>query len=39
VAEDVGRRSLALPFFNALTEEQIDYVVANLKEALLRCRR
>lgn len=39
VAEDVGRRSIALPFFNSLTEEQVDYVVAALKEALYRCRR
>lgn len=39
MAEDVGRRSIALPFFNALTEEQMDYVVSALKEALVRCRR
>lgn len=39
VAEDTGRRSIALPFFNSLTEEQVDYVVGTLKEALYRCRR
>jgi len=33
-----GRRSIALPFFNALTEEKIDYVVSTLKEAIVRCR-
>ncbi|MBC7347307.1 MAG: DegT/DnrJ/EryC1/StrS family aminotransferase [Clostridia bacterium] len=37
-AEDVGRRSIALPFFNSITEEQIDYVVTALKEAVYRCR-
>lgn len=39
VAEDIGRRSIALPFFNSLMEEQVDYVVAALKEALSRSRR
>jgi len=38
-AEDAGRRSIALPFFNSITEEQIDYVVTILKDALHRCRR
>lgn len=34
ISADVGSRSIALPFFNRITEEQIDYVVACLKEAL-----
>lgn len=34
VAEDVAKRTLALPFFNNLTESQIDYVVKNLKNAI-----
>ncbi|MBC7347701.1 MAG: DegT/DnrJ/EryC1/StrS family aminotransferase [Clostridia bacterium] len=39
VAEDVCRRSIGLPFFNSITEEQIDYVVTTLKDALHCCRR
>ncbi len=34
VAEDVGSRALALPFFNNLTQEQAAIVVENLKELL-----
>jgi perosamine synthetase len=34
VAEDVGKRSLALPFFNDLTEKEIDLVVRSLKRIL-----
>jgi len=30
IAEDVSRRTIALPFFNNLKEEQIDYVVEKL---------
>ena len=34
VTEDIGQRTLALPFFNDLSEEQIDSVVKNVKEIL-----
>ncbi len=34
VTEDVTERTIALPFFNNLKEEQIDYVVAKLKEGI-----
>lgn len=34
IAEDISKRTLALPFFNNLTEQQIDFVVKNLKEIL-----
>jgi perosamine synthetase len=34
VTEDVARRTIALPFFNHLKEEQIDYVVKKLKEGI-----
>ncbi len=34
VTEDVAGRTIALPFFNNLKEEQIDYVVEKLKEGL-----
>lgn len=30
IAEDLGRRSLALPFSGVMTEEQVDYVTQNL---------
>ncbi len=36
VTEDVAGRTIALPFFNNLKEEQIDYVVEKLKEAIER---
>ena len=36
VTEDVTRRTIALPFFSNLTEEQIDYVVEKLKEGIKR---
>ena len=36
VTEDVTGRTIALPFFNNLEEEQIDYVVEKLKEAIKR---
>lgn len=35
VAENISRRTLALPFFNNLSEKEIDFVIKNLKEALL----
>lgn len=31
VCEDIGSRTIALPFFNALTKEQVAYVAENLK--------
>ncbi|OGZ63322.1 MAG: polysaccharide biosynthesis protein [Candidatus Staskawiczbacteria bacterium RIFCSPHIGHO2_02_FULL_34_10] len=35
IAENISKRTLALPFFNNLKEEEIDFVVKNLKEILL----
>jgi perosamine synthetase len=34
VAENISKRTLALPFFNNLKEKEIDFVVKNLKEVL-----
>ena len=34
VTDKVGRSVVALPFFNNLQEEQVDYVVRILKEAI-----
>ena len=34
VTEDVAERTIALPFFNNLKEEQIDYVVEKVKEGI-----
>jgi len=36
VTEDVSDRTITLPFFNNLREEQIDYVVNKLKEGIVR---
>jgi len=36
ITEDVAGRTIALPFFNNLQEEQIDYVVEKLKEGIVR---
>lgn len=36
ITEDVIERTIALPFFNNLKEEQIDYVVEKLKEGIKR---
>ena len=36
ITEDVTGRTIALPFFNNLKEEQIDYVVKKLKEGIKR---
>ena len=36
ITEDVTGRTIALPFFNNLKEEQIDYVVEKLKEGIAR---
>jgi perosamine synthetase len=34
IAEDLSKRTLALPFFNDLKEKEVDYVVKSLKEIL-----
>ena len=34
ITEDVSARTIALPFFNNLKEEQIDYVVEKVKEGI-----
>ena len=34
VAEDIGRRSLALPFSGVMTEDQVDEVCGELREAM-----
>lgn len=34
VTENIGKRTLALPFFNDLTEKEIDFIVKNLQEVL-----
>lgn len=34
VTESVAARTIALPFYNTLTEEQIDYIVTSLKALL-----
>ena len=34
ITEDVTGRTIALPFFNNLKEEQVDYVVEKLKEGI-----
>ena len=35
VTEGISRSTLALPFCGTLTEEQVDYVCAQLREVLL----
>jgi perosamine synthetase len=39
VAENISERTLALPFYNNLNEEQIDFVVKTLKEICLKEQR
>lgn len=34
VSADIGRRSIALPFFNRISDDQIDHVVATLRDAV-----
>jgi perosamine synthetase len=36
VTEDVAGRTIALPFFNNLKEEQIDYVVGKLRKGIVK---
>ena len=35
VTEDVSSRTIALPFFNSIKEEQLEYVVEKLKEGIV----
>jgi perosamine synthetase len=35
VTDDLGRRSLALPFSGVMTEEQVDYVCSALREEMI----
>lgn len=35
IAENTSERTLALPFYNNLSEKEIDFVVKNLKEVIL----
>jgi len=39
ITEDVSSRTIALPFFNNLKEEQIDYIVKKLKKGIGRNSR
>ena len=39
VAEDVARRSLALPFFPEMTESEVEQVSVALREALAEARQ
>jgi perosamine synthetase len=39
ITEDVSSRTIALPFFSNLKEEQIDYVVEKVKEGIGRISR
>ena len=34
IAEDVSKRTLALPFYNNLSEKEINFVIKNLKEVM-----
>lgn len=35
ITADIGRRSIALPFYNKLTEKEVNYVAEKLKHAML----
>ena len=39
ITEDVTGRTIFLPFFNNLKEEQIDYIVEKLKKGIGRNSR
>jgi len=39
VTEFVSERTIALPFYTTMTEEEIDYVVKNLKEVILEVKK
>jgi perosamine synthetase len=36
VTEDTAARTIALPFFNTITYDQIDYVVDTLKSVVIK---
>lgn len=38
ISENVSERTIALPFFNNLTEKEIDFVVKNLKEIISKIK-
>jgi perosamine synthetase len=39
VTEFVSERTIALPFYTTMTEEEIDYVVSNLKEVIYEVKK
>jgi len=39
VTEFVSERTIALPFYTTMSEEEIDYVVKNLKEVILEVKK
>jgi len=39
VTEFVSERTIALPFYTTISEEEIDYVVKNLKEVILEVKK
>ena len=39
VTEFVSERTIALPFYSTMSEEEIDYVVKNLKEVILEVKK
>ena len=39
ITEFVSERTIALPFYTTMTEEEIDYVVNNLKEVILEVKK
>jgi len=39
VTEFVSERTIALPFYTTMTEEEIDYVVSNLKEVIFEVKK
>ncbi|MDE1848534.1 MAG: DegT/DnrJ/EryC1/StrS family aminotransferase [Nanoarchaeota archaeon] len=36
IAERISRQTIAIPFYNKLSEEDMDYVVTQIKEALIK---
>ncbi|NLM97847.1 MAG: polysaccharide biosynthesis protein, partial [Halanaerobiaceae bacterium] len=39
ITESVSRSTLALPFWNRITEEEMDYTVSVLREAVMTAGR
>ncbi|ADG05628.1 DegT/DnrJ/EryC1/StrS family aminotransferase [Kyrpidia tusciae] len=39
ITEDVAKSTIALPFFNRITDEEIDYVCEMLREGIVACRK